>query len=124
MGYIEEIKENSTEHKVTFTLTSNIVANCYSDLMENESIVKVTKIFDKYNISWHVCDTVLGSFNLNQEWIEISHPIKAYVCWDGVYPVDWSEEDLKLFKNLVDSGKIFVRVNRYDDEGNWIAENH
>lgn len=93
-----------------------------SDVAEDEVIKKVTDLFDKYNICWHTCDTIAGSFSLNQEWIEMVNEIEMDVEWDKVEAVNWTKEDIDMFTELAFSGKIIVRVYEVKD-GKYILNN-
>ena len=94
----------------------DITTPVYEDDNENfritsdENIKAVISLFDKYNIKWNTCDTIAGSFNLNQEWLETNTDIEADTTWNSVLPVNWSNEDITIFHNLIKSGKIIVRV--------------
>ena len=79
-------------------------------LTNDENIYTVISIFDKYGIKWNTCDTIAGSFNLNQEWVETNTDIEADTTWNSVLPTNWSNYDITVFHDLIKSGKIIVRV--------------
>ena len=79
-------------------------------LTDNPYIKVITNLLDKNGIEWNTCDTVVGSFNLNQEWIETKGDIEAEIEWDKALPTKWSEEDKEILYDLAMTGKIIIHV--------------
>ena len=91
-----------------------------NNIENNENIIKILNLFKKYEIKYHTCDTIAGWFNLNHEWIETQTPIEAETRWNSVLPINWSNEDNELFKTLIYTGKIIVKVWYIKEDENGI----
>lgn len=116
-------RKKEKPYHVRFCITTPWEAGGWRKLSSSNSIKKVIEILNNNNVKFSNCDTNPGSFNLNQEWIE-TDIIDAIVEFCGVYPINWNTEDTLKFVRLIEKGKIVVTVDWYDDEGNWVAQNH
>ena len=96
---------------VMYNITIPKMSNDGNSLTDNEDIKTVLSLFKIYKIEYITCDTIAGSFNLNQEWVETKTDIEAETSWCSVLPINWNDEDIFIFYSLIRSGKIIVRVH-------------
>ncbi len=123
--YIKDRMEyNEKPFLVKFYISTPAFNCCYGDLNRDENIKKALDILEKNKVKYTSCDTYPGTFNLNQEWICFDDPIEAIVEFCGVYPIHWDINDVVEFEKLIIDGKIIVMVDWYDEEGNYIGQNH
>ncbi|MCM1235749.1 MAG: hypothetical protein NC489_37110 [Ruminococcus flavefaciens] len=84
-------------------------ADIRKGVYDNPTVQKVSSILNKYHISHGFCDTVLGSYNLNRDWIE-TDVINCAIEYCGAYPADWDIEDIMTLEDMEYSGEILIQV--------------
>lgn len=77
----------------------------------------VTNILEKNSVKYSICDTIPGSWNLNDDYYECE-PIECIVEYCGVYPVHWDINDVAYLEMLCNTDKIFINVHWVSHEEN------
>lgn len=117
--WIKNRIENNEINNCVFYITSPQYTEC---VCKENYITNIIEILEKNNIKYDYCDTVSGSWNLNNEWIQ-TEKIECIIEYCGVYPINWDINDVVVLENLHNEGKIIIRVYLIDKDGNYIP-NH
>jgi hypothetical protein len=128
----EAIKETleKPEDRISHVLLSISPSNILAYYEENIGSItelpvakKIIKILEKYDIAWHIVDTVTGAYDLNRPYIEFKNPIPAVIEYSGVVPLNWDIDDIYTLTYLNYSGEVMIHVNVYDKNGTFLHEN-
>ena len=79
------------------------------NINESEAIERIIEILEKYEINYNICSGVENAFNIGRKWIT-TMPIECYVESTGVYPIDWSTEELVTLQTLDENGEIIIMI--------------
>lgn len=118
-NYINWRKRHNHINKCVFCITA---PGDVQDARNEKRLDSVRELLDRNNVNYHYCDTVMGSWNLDSEWIE-TEKFECVIEYSGVYPIHWNIKDVVEFEALNNDGKIVTRVYLVDEDGNYIP-NH
>ena len=89
------------------------------DKDKDERFFEIKEILDRNNVTYGFVDTVPGSWNLNDDYLE-TDKIECIVEYCGVYPVHWNINDVVRLEELHNAGKLVINVCIVDEAGNYI----
>lgn len=112
-------KEKNEINQMLFYITVPALnINVYKD----ETLKLIADLLNRNNVSYNYVDTIPGAWNLNRDWIE-TDVMDCIVEYCGVYPINWSIDDIITFEELENQGKIVVLAIIKTTDGKYIP-NH
>lgn len=119
----DAIRRDAIYHCVFWFSVPKYISTGTKDFLENSYIKEIISILDKNHVSYHTCDTVAGSFNLNRDYIE-TEIMDATVTFSGVYPIHWDVDSILKMENMEYNGDIMIVIAWFDENGEYIDMNH
>lgn len=108
--YIQEIISSKVE--------DNEITNCIFYILVLKEKVRntIVKLIERNGYEPYWYDSISGCWNLNDDWYEL-YNVEAAVEYCGVYPVNWSIDDVVLLEKLYNDRSIYIKVS-------WIKQNN
>lgn len=117
--WITNRKEKNEINQMLFYITVPALnINVYKD----ETLKLIADLLNRNNVTYNYVDTVPGAWNLNRDWIG-TDVMDCIVEYCGVYPINWSIDDIIIFEELETQGKIVVLAIVKTMDGKYIP-NH
>ncbi len=80
------------------------------DVREDKYVSEIESLFNKYDFTFNVCDTEVGQFNLDKEWLESEFPILSESEYAFTVPTVFTREEKQKLIDYYNSGKVLITI--------------